>query len=77
MYVKKRLAGIQAVQNLSRLNRSYAGPFGEKKTTYVHDFQNDPTEDLLAYKAYYKTAEFASMTVRLQTRPPSQSACCD
>ena len=46
MYVDKRLAGIQAVQTLSRLNRSYTGPFGEKKTTYVLDFQNDPAEVL-------------------------------
>jgi type I restriction enzyme R subunit len=62
MYVDKRLAGIQAVQTLSRLNRSYSGPFGEKKTTYVLDFQNDPAEVLLAFKAYYKTAELANVT---------------
>ena len=62
MYVDKRLAGIQAVQTLSRLNRSYSGPFGEKKTTYVLDFQNDPAEVLLAFKAYYKTAELADVT---------------
>jgi type I site-specific restriction-modification system R (restriction) subunit len=37
MNVDKRLAGIQAVQTLSRLNRSYSGPFGDKKTTYVLD----------------------------------------
>ncbi|HEY3326007.1 MAG TPA: type I restriction endonuclease [Novimethylophilus sp.] len=36
MYVDKRLAGIQAVQTLSRLNRAYPG----KDTTYVLDFVN-------------------------------------
>jgi len=35
MYVDKRLGGIQAVQTLSRLNRAYSGPFGEKDTTFV------------------------------------------
>jgi type I restriction enzyme R subunit len=62
MYVDKRLAGIQAVQTLSRLNRSYKGTFGEKKTTYVLDFQNDPAEVLRAFKAYYATAELENVT---------------
>jgi type I restriction enzyme R subunit len=62
MYVDKRLAGIQAVQTLSRLNRSYKGPFGEKKTTYVLDFQNESSEVLEAFRAYYKTAELANVT---------------
>jgi type I restriction enzyme, R subunit len=62
MYVDKRLAGIQAVQTLSRLNRSYKGTFGEKKTTYVLDFQNDPAEVLQAFKAYYATAELENVT---------------
>jgi type I restriction enzyme R subunit len=62
MYVDKRLAGIQAVQTLSRLNRSYSGTFGKKKTTFVLDFQNDPEEVLLAFRAYYKTAELANVT---------------
>jgi type I restriction enzyme R subunit len=39
MYVDKRLAGIQAVQTLSRLNRAHPG----KDTTYVLDFVNDPS----------------------------------
>ena len=37
MYVDKRLAGIQAVQTLSRLNRAHPG----KDTTYVLDFVNE------------------------------------
>ena len=58
MYVDKRLAGIQAVQTLSRLNRAYPG----KDTTYVVDFRNDPAEVLESFKAYYTTAELAATT---------------
>ncbi len=62
MYVDKRLGGIQAVQTLSRLNRAYSGPFGLKDTTFVMDFVNDPEEILLAFKAYYATAQLESVT---------------
>ena len=55
MYVDKRLAGIQAVQTLSRLNRAHPG----KDTTYVLDFVNDADEVLAAFKTYYETAELA------------------
>ena len=58
MYVDKRLAGIQAVQTLSRLNRAHPG----KDTTYVVDFVNDAAEVLEAFKAYYTTAELAATT---------------
>ena len=58
MYVDKRLAGIQAVQTLSRLNRSHPG----KDTTYVLDFANDTAEVLAAFKMYYATAELADVT---------------
>jgi type I restriction enzyme R subunit len=58
MYVDKRLAGIQAVQTLSRLNRAHPG----KDTTYVVDFQNDPAEVLAAFKTYHQTAELADVT---------------
>jgi type I restriction enzyme R subunit len=62
MYVDKRLAGIQAVQTLSRLNRAYSGPHGLKDTTYVLDFVNDPDEVLAAFKTYFETAELAGVT---------------
>jgi type I restriction enzyme R subunit len=62
MYVDRRLAGIQAVQTLSRLNRSYSGPFGVKDTTYVLDFLNDPAEVLQAFRTYYQTAELEDVT---------------
>ena len=58
MYVDKRLAGIQAVQTLSRLNRAHPG----KDTTYVVDFINDPVEVLAAFKAYHTTAELSATT---------------
>jgi type I restriction enzyme R subunit len=58
MYVDKRLAGIQAVQTLSRLNRAHPG----KDTTYVLDFVNDTKEVLEAFKMYHTTAELADVT---------------
>jgi len=58
MYVDKRLAGIQAVQTLSRLNRAHPG----KDTTYVVDFVNDPAEVLASFKTYHTTAELSATT---------------
>ena len=58
MYVDKMLGGIQAVQTLSRLNRSYPG----KDATYVLDFVNEPAEILKAFKTYYETAEMEAVT---------------
>jgi len=53
MYVDKRLAGIQAVQSLSRLNRIH--PL--KEDTFVLDFVNDREEIREAFKTYYEGAE--------------------
>lgn len=58
MYVDKKLADIQAVQTLSRLNRAYPG----KDTTYILDFVNDPADILTSFKTYYETAELAATT---------------
>ncbi|NBJ12569.1 type I restriction endonuclease subunit R [Microvirga arsenatis] len=58
MYVDRRLAGIQAVQTLSRLNRAYPG----KDTTYVLDFVNSSEEILEAFRTYYDTAELQAVT---------------
>lgn len=58
MYVDKRLAGIQAVQTLSRLNRA----FPRKDTTYVLDFVNEAADVLEAFRAYYTTAELTGVT---------------
>ena len=53
MYVDKRLAGIQAVQTLSRLNRVHP----RKEDTFVLDFVNDREEIQEAFKTYYEGAE--------------------
>ncbi|SIP87726.1 type I restriction enzyme, R subunit [Aromatoleum tolulyticum] len=58
MYVDKRLAGIQAVQTLSRLNRAYPS----KDTTYILDFVNEPADILAAFKTYYETAQLEAAT---------------
>lgn len=58
MYVDRRLAGIQAVQTLSRLNRAHPG----KDTTYVLDFVNSSEDILKAFQTYYETAELAGVT---------------
>ena len=58
MYVDRRLAGIQAVQTLSRLNRAHPG----KDTTYVLDFVNSSEEVLAAFKTYFETAELEGVT---------------
>jgi type I restriction enzyme R subunit len=51
MYVVKRLAGVQAVQTLSRLNRMAPG----KARTFVLDFVNEQEEIYRAFKPYYET----------------------
>jgi len=53
MYVDRRLAGIQAVQTLSRLNRIH--PL--KEDTFVLDFVNDRQEIQAAFKTYFEGAE--------------------
>jgi len=51
MYVDKRLDGVQAVQTLSRLNRTIPG----KENPFVLDFVNDPEDIYMAFKPYYDT----------------------
>jgi type I restriction enzyme R subunit len=53
MYVDKRLSGIQAVQTLSRLNRTARG----KTDTFVLDFVNEPAEIYTAFKPYFEVTE--------------------
>jgi len=53
MYVDKRLAGIQAVQTLSRLNRTH--PL--KEDTFVLDFVNEREGIRDAFKAFYEGAQ--------------------
>jgi len=53
MYVDRRLFGIQAVQTLSRLNRTH--PL--KEDTFILDFVNDRQEIQAAFKQHYEGAE--------------------
>lgn len=55
MYVDRRLAGVQAVQTLSRLNRTHPG----KEDTFVLDFVNETEEILRSFKPYYEQTTVA------------------
>jgi type I restriction enzyme, R subunit len=59
MYVDKKLRDVQAVQTLSRLNRSHK-PF--KKDTFVLDFYNTTEEIKEAFKPYYTTTILSEET---------------
>jgi type I restriction enzyme R subunit len=50
MYVVKKLSGVQAVQTLSRLNRTAPG----KTRTFVLDFVNSEDDIYQAFKPYYE-----------------------
>lgn len=50
MYVDKKLAGVKAVQTLSRLNRTHPG----KEDTFVLDFANTAEEIQEAFEPFYE-----------------------
>ncbi len=58
MYVDKPLAGIKAVQTLSRLNRSRKG----KTDCFVLDFQNSVDAIVEAFQSYYQTTILSEET---------------
>ncbi|MCU1718859.1 type I restriction endonuclease subunit R [Pseudomonas sp. 5P_3.1_Bac2] len=58
MYVDKKLRGVDCVQTLSRLNRT----FGDSKPTFILDFFNDPQDILDAFLPYYTKAELTDVT---------------
>ena len=58
MYVDKPLGGVQAVQTLSRLNRTAPG----KADPFVLDFVNDPTDISEAFAPYYDQTELRACT---------------
>ena len=60
MYVDKKLGGVECVQTLSRLNRTYPGK--AESGTFVLDFFNDPQDILDAFQPYYQTAELTDVT---------------
>ena len=57
MYLDKKVSGVEAVQTLNRLNRTYPG----KDVTYIIDFVNDPKTILDAFKQYDDGAELESV----------------
>lgn len=52
MYVDRHLSGLQAVQTLSRLNRTWPG----KTRTFVLDFRNTVEEIRAAFEPYYNAS---------------------
>lgn len=58
MYVDKRLAGLQAVQTLARLNRTH--PLKDK--TFVLDFQNTMEDIREAFAPYFETTALEERT---------------
>ena len=58
MYVDRKLTGLQAVQTLSRLNRSCAG----KEDCFILDFRNKPEEIHRAFKPYYEDTPAQPLT---------------
>lgn len=58
MYVDKPLKGVECIQTLSRLNRTYKG----KDMTFVLDFVNEPEEVLEEFKVYFQTAELSGVS---------------
>lgn len=60
MYVDKKLHGVECVQTLSRLNRTYPGK--AESGTYILDFFNDPQDVLDAFQPYYQTAELTHVS---------------
>ena len=58
MYVDKKLGGLNAVQTLSRLNRTHP----EKKGTLVLDFANEAATIKDAFEPYYETTLLSEET---------------
>lgn len=58
MYVDKKLGGVNAVQTLSRLNRTTSG----KDDTFVLDFANDADEIKKSFDPFYQTTILGEAT---------------
>ena len=58
MYVDKKLGGVNAVQTLSRLNRTYPG----KEETIVLDFANEAVHIQQAFQPYYEKTLLSEST---------------
>lgn len=60
MYVDKKLGGVECVQTLSRLNRTYPGK--AESDIFVLDFYNQPEDILSAFQPYYQTATLTDVS---------------
>src|SRR3546814_4722240 len=58
MYVDRKLARLQAVQTLFRLNRTRAG----KDQTFILDFQNTIEDIQTAFKHFYEATTVEAMS---------------
>ena len=58
LYVDRKLAGLQAVQTLSRLNRTHP----DKKNTHILDFQNTVEDIREAFRPYYESVSIEEPT---------------
>jgi type I restriction enzyme R subunit len=58
MYVDKKLGGVDCVQTLSRLNRTYPG----KDQTFIIDFYNEAEDIKEAFEPYYNTTQIEDVT---------------
>ena len=58
MYVDRKLAGLQAVQTLSRLNRTMLG----KDRTFILDFRNSIEDIQTAFKPYYEATALEALS---------------
>jgi len=62
MYIDKKLAGLQAVQTLSRLNRSFPG----KEKTFILDFQNTMDDIKEAFRPFYEVSSLEAVSDKNQ-----------
>ncbi len=62
MYIDKKLAGLQAVQTLSRLNRIYQG----KERTFILDFQNTTDDIKEAFCPFYEVSSLEAVSDKNQ-----------
>lgn len=58
MYVDKKLSGVDAVQTLARLNRTYPG----KEDVFIIDFMNTPEDIKEAFDPFYETTMLSDVT---------------
>jgi type I restriction enzyme, R subunit len=62
MYIDKKLSGLQSVQTLSRLNRTFPG----KQTTFILDFQNTTDDIREAFRPFYEVSSLEAVSDKNQ-----------